>query len=129
MTEATVRTFDHTIELGLAETARIEFRFPKDLRRDFQLTLAAADPATGIVELVLDDFTRGYEMWVFTEGNDDEPSIPLLPDPRDGIRVTLDLNAGQRVGIYSEDRIVHSLYMTGAEWRGDRLRLIFHEVA
>ena len=129
MAELTVRTLEHSIELNRGQTGTIEFRFPKDARRVFTLTLAAADPKAGTAELVLDNLTRGYEMWRYTEGAAGEPWNPLLPDAGGEVRAQLHWKAGERIAIISDDQRSHSLQMIGADGRGDRLRLVFRETA
>jgi hypothetical protein len=124
-----IRTFDHLVEIGPGETGSIEFRFPKDQRRSFWVTLAAADPSTGIVELALADLTRGYDMSRYTRGDAEQPWNPLLPDGRAEIRATLNLNAGERIGLDSDGLTSHSLHLVGATWEGNRLRLMFRESA
>jgi hypothetical protein len=123
----TTQTFEHVLELGAGETGTIEFRFPKDRRRMFHIKLAAVDRTAGVAEFVLDNFTRGYEMNQFVEGGAELPWTPLLPDRNAQIRATLDLDAGERFGIVSDDQFSHSLALVDAAWNGDRLRLTFEE--
>jgi hypothetical protein len=129
MAAKTIRKFDHLVEIGPGATGSIAFRFPKDQRRSFDVTLAAAEPSTGIVELVLDNLTRGYEMSQYTEGEAEQPWNPLLPDARGEIRATLNLNAGERIGIDSDGLVAHSLHLVGVRWVGDRLQMRFQESA
>src|SRR5215831_6819566 len=118
MAENSMQTFEHVLELGAGETGTIEFRFPKDRRRLFKIRLAAADPAAGSAELILDNLTRGYEMSRFTEGDDEEPWTPLIPDDNGAVRTSLDVDAGERIAIVSEDQIMHSLNLVDAAWQG-----------
>jgi hypothetical protein len=123
----TLRTLEHVLELGEGEAGSIPFRFPKDVRKSFDVRLATADRAAGTVELALEDFSRGYDMQYLTAGAEGAPWIPLLPGEDGDVRVTLDLAAGDRFSVVSDDQFSHSLSLADAVWQQDRLRLTFCE--
>jgi hypothetical protein len=129
MSYTTVQTYDHALELGPGTAGVIHFRFPKDRRTTLQVRLAAADRASGMVELVLDNLWRGYEIMRCVEGADDVPWSPVLTVADGEVHVVLDLRAGERVNIESDDQFVHSIRLAHASWNGDILALTFRESA
>jgi len=123
-----MRTFEHVLELTPGETGTIEFRFPKDQRRLFDVRLAAADDLSGTVELVMDDMIDGYDMILSSDRDEQRPRTRLMPGDDGNVHATLDLNAGERVGITSDDQFLHTLSLVDASWQGKRLRLTFREL-
>lgn len=124
-----VETFEHVLELRPGETGLIAFRFPKDRRKGLDVKLIAADRSAGTVELALEDVSRGYDMLQFVEGADDVPWTPLLPGDDGDVHATLDLEAGDRVGIVSDDQFPHAVSLVDAAWQGGVVRLTFREQA
>jgi hypothetical protein len=127
MSYTIVKTCEHVLELQPGTGGVINFRFPKDRRKSLNIRLATADRASGTVELVLDNFWRGYEIMRLVAGADDVPWSPVLSVAGGEIHVVLDLGAGERLHIESDDQFLHSIRLIHAAWNGDALELTFRE--
>ena len=127
MSYTTIQTYEHVLELRPGTAGVIHFRFPKDNRKHLHIRLATADRASGTVELVLDNFWRGYEIMSLVEGAADVPWSPVLKVTDGEVHVALDLRAGERLHIESDDQFLHSIRLIHAAWSGNVLALTFRE--
>lgn len=129
MTNNTVKTYDHLLELQPGASGTIDFRYPKDGRKGLQVRLVSADPATHTVELALDDLWHGYEMMRLVEGDNAIPWAPIWPGADGDVHVVLALDAGERLSIESDDHRNHGISLIQGDWQKNAVQLTFRETA
>lgn len=126
MPRRTLPTHDHALTLRPGARAHIPFQFSEG---GIGVELAAADPARGRIELLLDNLWGPYGMRHLAEGPEGRKWTELWPANDGRVHAELDLGAGERVYIHSEGHQTHSLGLIKGEWQGDAVDLTFQETA